>query len=594
MNIETIVVIFLLFFAMLTAVGLAAFVWRRREEPWSRPFLLLTLALAVWAGFYALEIGAPTLPQKYRFVQLQYIGITALPVGWFLFAEAYAGHLHWLRRRRVAALFVIPWLALLLAFTNSWHGWFWSAYQLSAGGPLSVFDASYGPGWFTFFAYSYLLMLIGSVVLVNGLRHFPAAYRWQLVLLLCSPVLPWVSNALYVARVSPVPQLDLAPVAFTLSAAILGLGIVRFRLFSLVPLARSFVLESMHTAMFVLDREGRIVDMNPAALRLFGLAAAPIGVAVQPALGSWATAVRPPAQREGKYEFAHTVHEITHHFWVDCSAVQQDGRLVGHLYLIDDITRQKQAETAIAMSKVKTEFLAKVGHELRTPLNVILGWAEMLDYGVYGDVTAEQQDVLRKIVERTEHLTRLVNDLLLQTQLEAGKFQLEERPYAPRDVLHRVLEAAQPLAAAKGLQLSETTVVDLPAQLLGDPTRVYQIVFNLVENAIKFTESGRVTLTMQRVNAGAWEIIVHDTGVGIPTEMHADIFNAFQQNSFSITRKEVGYGLGLSIVMQLVTLMGGEIRVESQPQQGSTFRVTLPLILPDAAALKPKREKVTV
>lgn len=586
MSWQTAVVISVLFFSALIAITLAAFAWRRQEIPASKPFILLTLALAWWSVFYAFEVAATTLPQMIWWGKWQYVGITILPVGWLLFALVYAGGDRWLSWRRTAVLCIVPVVAIVLAFTNDLHHQFWTSYEAATAGGFSTYDASYGIGWYIYFVYAYLLMLIGSVALLRALRNFAAVYRWQLVLLLLSPLLPWISNGLYVLRISPVPQLDLAPFAFTISAVILGTGILRFNLFTLLPVARTAVIDSMSEAMLVLDSTNRIVDMNPAARALFRIEDDPIGQPVLGVLGAWSEAVQAYVDTAvASEEITLDIGDSTQHFHLNISPIaNQRGQTQGRLVLLRDITMMKQAEEALAMAQVKTEFLAKVGHELRTPLNGIMGLAEMLEYGVYGDISAEQQDVLLQIIARTQHLTGLVNDVLEQTRLESGQFSLDIRPFTPFDVVNTLRDTVNQMITRKELTLLTEIDPDLPEVLLGDAKRVYQIMLNLVDNAIKFTDAGKIELRLMASDSAHWAIVVSDTGIGIPQAMQHDIFNAFQQAHYEITRTHEGVGLGLAIVHQLVQLMDGTISVASTEGVGTTFTVTLPMALEEIPA----------
>ena len=287
MNWQTSLAAILLLLSAVLSLGMAALVWRQRQS-WSAWFFSVALSITIWAALYAMELIAPTLRLKTFWAQWQYLGIATLPVGWFLFAQSYAGHFQWPTRRRILALGIIPLLAVLLAFTNERHHLFWVSIQLNDNGPFATFDARYGPGWFLFFLYSYTLLFWGSLSLFLALRGLAALYRWQLTILLLSPALPWISNALYLTRLSPIPQLDLTPFAFTLSMLIFGLGMSRVRLFALPPIARSLVVQHMHIAMLVLDRYDTVVDANPAAEKLFGLAhQAAVGRPVTEVLGRW-------------------------------------------------------------------------------------------------------------------------------------------------------------------------------------------------------------------------------------------------------------------------------------------------------------------
>jgi signal transduction histidine kinase len=254
-------------------------------------------------------------------------------------------------------------------------------------------------------------------------------------------------------------------------------------------------------------------------------------------------------------------------------------------YLLQAIVEREQTEEALAQAlaqaqaanRLKSQLLARVSHELRTPLNAILGYAEMLELGAYGDISDRQRQAVSKIVSSNNSLTSLVNELLDLASLEAGKLVLTMTSFTPVDIVDPVLARLNVLAQRKGLSLTSQIAADTPRILFGDPNRVQQILTNLVGNAIKFTETGSVEVSLYRPDARYWAMQVSDTGPGIPPEAQQYIFEPFRQVDGSMTRLHKGSGLGLSIVKELTTLIGGQVMVESEPGRGSAFTVLLPL-----------------
>lgn len=253
--------------------------------------------------------------------------------------------------------------------------------------------------------------------------------------------------------------------------------------------------------------------------------------------------------------------------------------------LLQEIIEHERTEKALALardqalaaSRLKTELLAKVSHELRTPLGAILGFAEIMAVDLYGPLSDQQHKIMTRIIENTHDLTGLVNELLDQAQLDAGKLKLNLSAFAPAEVVEQTLSKMNVLAQAKGLSLTADIAADIPAMLWGDPARLQQILVNLVGNAIKFTQRGAVRVYVYRPDATHWALQVSDTGSGIPLEAQGYIFEPFRQVDGSMTRQQGGAGLGLSIVKQLTELMNGQITLKSEEGQGSTFTVLLPL-----------------
>jgi signal transduction histidine kinase/DNA-binding NarL/FixJ family response regulator len=230
-------------------------------------------------------------------------------------------------------------------------------------------------------------------------------------------------------------------------------------------------------------------------------------------------------------------------------------------------------------SKAKSTFLATISHEIRTPLNGVLGMAQVMRLDELSPVQSERLDVVQR---SGEALLALLNDVLDMSKIEAGRIELELTDFDLARVIDAACEAFAALTADKGVALTYTGEA---AQGLfrGDPTRVRQIVFNLLSNAAKFTERGQVSVTAARTDAGL-RLTVSDTGIGMTTEAVVRLFEKFSQADASTTRRFGGSGLGLSICRELCSLMGGTIAVESAPGEGSTFTVELPLLYVGPAA----------
>jgi two-component system sensor histidine kinase/response regulator len=265
-----------------------------------------------------------------------------------------------------------------------------------------------------------------------------------------------------------------------------------------------------------------------------------------------------------------------------------DGRgdSTGFVLTFEDVTGEQLAaqalqdarDKAMQAAQAKSEFLANMSHEIRTPLNGVVGMTQLLSATRLNE---EQHDYVRTITTSAESLLAIINDILDFSKIEAGKMQIERVAFDLRTLFEDVAELLAPRARERGLELVLAVEPSLPRRLVGDPTRIRQVLLNLASNAIKFTDTGEVALHAERLpheDGSSWvRLAVRDTGIGIRADRLGAVFESFTQEDGSTTRKYGGTGLGLTISRQLAGLMGGSIHVDSALGKGSTFWIELPL-----------------
>ncbi len=576
---------------------LAAFAWRRRRLPTAPAFTAMMLGQTAWALGSGLELLFADLPTKLLCLDLMNVGVATTPPSLLVFVLRFTARDHWTSRRVIVLIFALPLVTILISWTNPWHHLYYSSIRLERfHGAWTGIEAR-GPWFWLNATYLYSLMAVATVLLFQAFLRSASLYRAQVSLLLLGVLAPWLVNALDLSGRSPIPQLDLTSMVFSVTGLMLVPGLLRLKILDLVPVARDLVMQGMRDAVIVLDPGIRIVDLNPAARELLGrpldrIVAESATLAVK----SWKELAKQlEALGERSVEIAGPDAAGGAVFDLRISGLNDNHQLVGWVLVLRDVTERKQAEqererragaeaaraVAEATNRAKDRFLAVLSHELRTPLTPIMAAVSTM---LEGDEAPDIRPTLEMIRRNVELEARLIDDLLDITRIGRGALRVD-----PRTVdAHEVIRQAVDICLAEIEENRLAMELDLSAadhHVEADPARLQQVVWNVLRNAAKFTPpGGAVTLrSRNRSNPGPGGrprlvIEVEDTGIGIEAEALSRIFEAFEQAESPRSHRS-GLGLGLAIGRSLAEAHGGNLTAVSPgPGRGSTFVLELPTV----------------
>jgi len=318
------------------------------------------LATAEWAFLSAFHKLSPDLSTKILLAKIQYIGIVTVPPALFTFALQYTGREKWLTKRNLILLGILPMLTLALVWTNSVHHLFWKSVLLETDGSVPIGVYQYGPFFWVWIAFGYLLSLLSTIWLIETLLRSPHVYRMQILIVLIGISAPWLANGLYIFKLIPAPYIDLTPMAFTFSGLTLGWGLFRFGILDIMPVAKETVLENIPDPVIVLNFRNRIVNLNPAAQKIISVTDSDaIGKSVLKVLGDQPVLTEClKGKTESSSEIVLGNGDMQRYYDLNLLSLK-DGRnrSIGRLIILRDFTDQKKTEKALRESEKKYRLL---------------------------------------------------------------------------------------------------------------------------------------------------------------------------------------------------------------------------------------------
>lgn len=568
--------------------AISVYAWRHRENTVAaRSFSLLLLAIAIWAGGYSIELEHSTVAAVRAWGHITYLGVTYTSLLWFIFAVQYADWRDLLSRRNVCLLSILPTLSLIVNWTNQWHHWYYTSYQIIIEGDIARLQFTRGAlSWF-FIANSYLLLLLGTLVLAWLFIRSPRPYRNQLGIILTGAMIPWLANIVHLSEADVFLHLDTTPMAFSITGVLIAWGLFKFRLFDIVPIARDKVMENIHDGVIILDNRLRIVDLNAQAEEFFpitmeALVGRPIATVLSGQLGLDDLY---QAEEETHTPVTIMVASVQCDYDLYLSPLRdQQEKLSGWLLVLHDVTERNRyvqdlRQQAIELEKRNAEldaFAHTVAHDLKNPLTTIIGFSLWLEKNVAHISTAKSEENLQRISKGGQKMVSIIDELLLLSNVRSK----DDINIAPLDMADVVAAAQHQLSVMIAEYHSSITVPEVWPTAMGYAPWIEEVWVNYISNALKYggtppqviLGATRVATTDKQVTH--YRFWVRDNGAGLSAEQQNQLFTEFTRLEQT---RALGHGLGLSIVKRIIEKLDGQVGVESEVSGGSKFWFDLPV-----------------
>lgn len=578
---------FLFFVLMAVAIVPVLFpllIRKEKQQRVFRYFIWLMLACFAYSFSYFLELTLPAVTLKILMVKAQYLGAVFFAPLVILFTLAYIRKSQWISNKLIYSLFFLPLLNLIAVWTNEWHQLFYASFEIVDNGHFQVMQTVKGIGYWIHQGYTLILLFVSLGLLLKRVREIPPTDSRQVIMVilgLCSPMLLYIYYL-----VGNIPfLLDPIPFGFLGTSVFFYFGLKKFNLFKIVPIAYHTLFNNMQEGVLVLDSNENLATLNLSAAKMIGINKVDEKRASLEIDKNW------PEIKElftGQNDFQvceikRRVEGFTHWYLLTKSLIKDENQNVaGSLLVIREITQQKNFQMEIERSReaaeeanrAKSEFLANMSHEIRTPLNGVIGFTELL---TKTKLNEQQLRYAQTALNSANTLLGLINDVLDLAKIESGKTDLHPENVSLYELLENILDVLSFQAHQKGLELILDLESNVPAVIEADELKLRQVLINLLNNALKFTEVGEVLLkvewqeNVEEGDRGNIRFSVIDSGVGIAEEKQELIFEAFSQADSSTTKRFGGTGLGLTISNKLLKLMHSKIQLKSEAGIGSCF-----------------------
>lgn len=555
-----------------------------RDRGAVRWFGLMMLANAIWSIGYGFELASATLDQIKTFINIEYIGIVTLPMTWFFFCLKMTGRDRWFKRPlNLIMILIIPAATLLLVWTNAYHHIHYQDLYVSHnnGFPMAVIKP--GIGYRIFTVYFYILLGAGAFMLITKFRKADPIYKKQNYSIIIGALIPWLANISYLIGLRPLGNLDLTPFAFIATIFFISIGIYRFRLFDILPVAREKVLELMQDGFMILDQHQRIIDYNSSFQHYLGTTKKIVGKPVNELFNMQPDLLNYLQNKiSGKLDLVIDTSKGSLELEADISFLNDDN-LNSNIAIVkfqdqtsvkkESLKIKEQAAELQKLNQLKDRIFSIIAHDLRAPLVNLSEVLKMISNDI---ITPEEFKLLTPILSKDIiYTTDLLENILHWSRSQLKGYGINKEHFNLRNLIINEIDYHQPPASIKEIQIIHNVFPNVI--VYADMLMIQIVVRNIINNAIKFSNTGgTIDISANYQRSGFVYLYIKDNGVGMPEEAVQKVFGGANISTRG-TMHEKGTGLGLMICKEFMQRNDGDVTVESEAGKGTTFVIKIPV-----------------
>ncbi len=555
--------IILLFISSIGAVGLVIYGLKYKSVKGAKAFVATMLIGGLWSFANALEMAGIDLSTKLFWANIQYCFYTFGPVTWLVLALEFTGKSQWVKTKNITLLSIIPIITIILVWTNPYHGLIRYNVHLNTSGVFSVIEKDYGVWFWIHTIYSYLLNSCIVFLLIRAVWYKNTIYRKQATYLLSGFGLLYLSNFFYVSGLGPIKSFDISPVLFSISGVIIGWGIFYFRLFELVPVARTTIIEEMENGIVVIDTKNRIIDINPQARKMLGIKSTKITGQNIDTISTDLSNIVMYKNEKGlsQTEFTFVDNESRYYFEVYISLINDYRKdIVAWVLILNDITALKEARHQISLQHQELAVMderERMARDLHDNLGQILSFSNV-------QIQAIRQQIKKGNMQLADDYLLSLNDIIRNAHKDIREYvyNIRDNNQYKENFLKLLRELVDDFRRNSNIDIS---IIDLNNSLndiefvnkigLEEKIQLLNITKEALTNILKHAEANSINVIIDFDNR--MRLIIEDNGRGL----HA---------------KNRSTGSGLSIMNERTRMIGGIMKVESQSGVGTRIIVELP------------------